>query len=291
MRVDQIELQRLGEGGEHPASLEARAGAFLHGARAVGGLAESEIRAIERQLGKPRRARPPVLVPALIALAVLLVTGTVMAVIGVWRPILPKLGSVEAPSGSRSVARARTRVRPEVTALATPVPAPVAAPPAAIVPSPSQREPAPRRIARAEAPPPATPLKEALPPEGALSVEARSLADALARWRRDAKAEQALALLAEHDRRFPRGALGIESKVARAEILLGLARKAQALAVLDSLTLGSLPRARELETLRGELRAQSGRCSEARADLEHVLSITKNDELGRRAARALASCP
>jgi hypothetical protein len=292
MRVDQIELQRLGEGGEHPASLEARAGAFLHSARAVGGLAESEIRAIERQLARPRRARPPVLVPALIALAVLLVTGTVMAVMGVWRPFLPSVSSVEAPSGSRPVARARTRVRPEVTPLAPPVPAPAAELPVALAPAPSQHEPAPRRIARVEPPPVVAPsLKEALPAEGALSVEARSLADALARWRRDGKAEQALALLAEHDRRFPRGALAIESKVARAEILLGLARKPAALAVLDSLTLETLPRARELATLRGELRAQAGRCREARVDLEPVLSITKSDELGRRAARALTICP
>lgn len=292
MRVDPMELQRLGEGGEHPASLEARAGAFLHGARALDGLGESEIRAIERQLGKQRRARPPVLVPALAALAVLLVTGTVMAVMGVWRPLLPRIGG-EPPPVTQPAARARTRVRPHVTPLAPPVPAPSAEPPAVVaVPSPAQREPAPRRIARVESPSPAAPtVKEALPAEGALSVEARSLADALARWRRDGKAEQALALLAEHDRRFPRGALGIESRVARAEILLGLARKPQALAVLDSLTLGPLPRARELETLRGELRAQSGRCGEARADLEHVLSISKSDELGRRAARALASCP
>jgi hypothetical protein len=170
--------------------------------------------------------------------------------------------------------------------------APAAEPAAAnATPAPPPREQAPRRIARVEPTPPAPVLKEAPPAEGALSVEARSLADALARWRREGKAEQALALLAEHDRHFPRGALGIEAKVARAEVLLGLARKAQALAVLDSLVLASLPRARELETLRGELRAQSGRCSEARADLEQVLSIDSHDDLGRRATRALAICP
>lgn len=292
MRDDPMELQRLGEGGEHPASLEARAGAFLREARVLNGLRETEIRAIERQLGRKRRARP-VLVPALAALAVLLVTGTVMAVMGVWRPFLPTLGGDEASSVTRPAARARPRARPSVTPLTPPVPVPTLESPVVEVdPTPAQREPASRRIARVEPQPaPAPAVREAIPPEGALSVEARSLADALARWRRDGKAEQALALLAEHDGRFPRGALGIEAKVARAEILLGLARKAQALAVLDSLTLASLPRARELRTLRGELRAQSGRCGEARVDLEPVLSIGRNDELGRRAARALASCP
>jgi hypothetical protein len=294
MRVDDMELQRLGQGGEPPASLEARAGAFLHAARATTGLAESEIRAIERQLGQPGRARPSLLVPALVGLTVLLVTGTVMAVIGGWRPRLSKLGSGDPPFDSQSVARARTRVRTEVTPMALPAPAaPAEERPAAVfVQPPLRREPAPHRISRVEIPPPAAPApNEAPTPEGALSVEARSLANALARWRRDAKAEQALALLAEHDHRFPHGALGIESRVARAEILLGLSRRAQALAVLDSLTLSSLPRARELETLRGELRAQFGRCTEARADLARVMSITEGDDLGKRAARALATCP
>jgi hypothetical protein len=294
MRVDQRELQRLGEGGEAPDSLEGRAGRFLHGARALAGLAESEIRAIERRLGRRQRARPPLLVPALVALAVLLVTGSVLAIIGVWRPRLPGTDTGEAPSSHSPIARAKPRARPEVMPLAPPtLVAPAVERPVALpAPSPAQREPAPRRISRVEPTPPVAPaLAAAPPPEGALSVEARSLADALARWRRDGKAEHALALLAEHDRRFPRGALGIEAKVARAEILLGLSRKPQALAVLDSLTLGSLPRARELATLRGELRAQAGRCSDARVDLERVLSITKDDELGKRAARALAICP
>ena len=117
------------------------------------------------------------------------------------------------------------------------------------------------------------------------------MADALARWRHDGKAEAALALLTVHERRYPQGALSGEARVARAEILLALSRKEQALAVLDSLTLTSLPRARELATLRGELRAQAGRCQDARADLARVLSNTATDDLGKRASRALAVCP
>jgi hypothetical protein len=128
------------------------------------------------------------------------------------------------------------------------------------------------------------------PREGALSAEAQSLSAALARWRRDGNAEAALALLDVHERRFTRGALGVEAKVARAEILLALVRRDQALVVLDSLALAGLPRARELETIRGELRAQHGRCQEARADLAPV-SVGGNDDLSRRAARAMATCP
>lgn len=124
-----------------------------------------------------------------------------------------------------------------------------------------------------------------------LGVEARSLADALERWRRDGNGEAALTLLAGHERRYPRGALWVETRVARAEILLSLSRNPEALAALDSLSLANLPRARELSTLRGELRAQAGRCAEARVDLARVLSSTETDELGKRARRALSSCP
>jgi hypothetical protein len=139
---------------------------------------------------------------------------------------------------------------------------------------------------------PASPSpSEIAPSEGALSIEARSLADALARWRRDGNARAALALLGAHDQRFPHGALAVESKVARAEILLALRRGDQALAVLDSLVLQGLPRARELAAIRGELRAQTGRCREARVDLLNVLRDTASDELGKRATLALGQCP
>jgi len=133
-------------------------------------------------------------------------------------------------------------------------------------------------------------LAEEVPVENALSAEARSLSAALARWRRDGNAQAALALLVAHERRFTHGALSVESKVARAEILLALARRDQALVVLDSLALAGLPRARELETIRGELRAQHGRCQDARADLARV-SAGVDDELSKRAARAMAGCP
>jgi hypothetical protein len=117
------------------------------------------------------------------------------------------------------------------------------------------------------------------------------LADALARWRRDGNAEAALALLGAHEHHFVNGALSVEAKVARAEILLVLGRSDQALVVLDSLSVASLPRARELQTLRGELRSQAGRCREARADLSRVVIDTTADDLGRRASLALAKCP
>lgn len=153
------------------------------------------------------------------------------------------------------------------------------APAAAVAPTPTV-EPAPAPTSR-----PVT-----VQPSAA-GAEARSLAEALERWRRQGRADAALSLLDEHDRRFPRGLLHVESRVARAEILLALGRTLPALGVLDGLNLSGLPRSRELETLRGDLRAQAGRCSDARADLNTVLKLGRDDELGRRAARALRLCP
>jgi hypothetical protein len=290
MRADKMEMQRLGEGGEHPSSLEARAGAFLHEACPTTGLRETEIGAIGERLfqrGRPRAGMR--LVPVFAALAVLFAAGTVMAVVSGWRPRVPFLENSDETPGSPATPPAKARSRS--TALVVPIPAPFEpeyAQPSEPAPAAGARPlPTARRIARAEnSPASASPL-----PEGALSVEARSLADALARWRRDGNAEAALALLATHERRFPSGALWVESRVARAEILLALSRREQALAVLDSLGLANLPRARELQTLRGELRAQAGRCQDARADLSPVLSRTATDDFGKRAARALATCP
>jgi hypothetical protein len=303
MQAEEKHVRQLGRGGESPSSLEARAGAFLGEARATVGLTDAEIGAIEGRLVHRRRARRRMrLWPVLAALTLLLVAGSVMALVGGWRPRLPFVRSTPEtgmPTSSRS-AKPRTSSKTAgateldtvttepsgAESMATAAPAPVPAPHAL---------PLGRRWARQEpAPPAAAPLTtvRARPPaEGALSVEARSLADALARWRRAGDAETALGLLDAHDRRFPRGALSVESKVARAEILLALARRDQALVVLDSLDLASLPRARELETIRGELRVQAGRCRDARADLDRVLQDTAMDDFGRRASHAMAKCP
>jgi hypothetical protein len=261
---------------------------FLESARPKTGLAETDIGAIEKRLlGRERARRGLRLSPVLVALAVLLVAGTVMALAGGWRPRAFFASFMGSQNDMPSPAPAKARAKGQGGTAAVPI----APQPTPTIPE-ARPQPAPRRLARAGNSPASAPeVKELAPPEGPLSVEARSLADALASWRRDGKAEAALALLAVHQRRFPHGALWVESQVARAEILLALARSEQALAVLDSLTLANLPRARELQTLRCELRAQAGRCQDARADLIRVLSTTASDELGKRASRALSACP
>jgi hypothetical protein len=286
------ELRPLGEGCADPSSLEAKAGDFLRQAKPTTGLSDREIASIASRLSGPRpRTRAWRLVPALAIIFVCLLAGTVVALVGGWRlPFVGRPSVQDSPRSSEPRAR-KGRASPA----ASPVSLPTSPEPTLIASDPPATPPETRAVAPARRGPkhePAEAPREAPAVQpSALSNEARSLADALTRWRRDDQAETALAMLAEHDRRFPRGALAIESRVARAEILLTLGRKAEALTVLDHLVLAGLPRARELHTLRGELRAQMGRCPEARVDLSTVINATAGDEFGRRAARALANCP
>jgi TolA-binding protein len=135
----------------------------------------------------------------------------------------------------------------------------------------------PRPLAIAETPPPqAAPspvpaVIELAPPDPTTSaeVEAASLATALRALRHQGDARTALALLDEHARRFPRGALAAEVALARLQTLLALGRDDEALSALDA---QPRPLAPELGVLRGELRAGRGRCIEAIADFEAVMT-------------------
>jgi hypothetical protein len=152
-------------------------------------------------------------------------------------------------------------------------------------------------LAPAPSPPVLTPVSERPSPskpiaeDDPISAESRSFSAALAQWHRDHNAEAALAALDVHERRFPRGQIRLEAKLLRAEILLQQDRGREALSLLDSVSLSGLPRGRELQTVRGELRVKYGRCPEGRRDLDHVLMKDRADSLGRRAARAISLCP
>jgi hypothetical protein len=161
-------------------------------------------------------------------------------------------------------------------------PAPTAAAPMAQLPTiPAWSTPRPSTAA------PSTPS----PREDPISAESQSFSAALAQWHRDHNAEAALAALDLHERRFPHGQIRLEAKLLRAEILLQQGRGREALSLLDGVSLSGLPRGRELQTVRGELRVKFGRCAEGRRDLEHVLVKDRTDALGRRATRALLLCP
>ena len=127
--------------------------------------------------------------------------------------------------------------------------------------------------------------------ENPIVAESRSFATVIEPWHRTHNAGATLALLDAHERRYPSGHMRLESRVLRAEIFWAQGRESEALDVLDSLSLSGIPRARELQTVRGELRIKAGRCAEGRRDLGDVLEKGVADALAKRATRAISHCP
>ena len=147
----------------------------------------------------------------------------------------------------------------------------------------------PREGTRPEEAPTPTPsvAQQASP----IVAESHSLASVIEPWHRTHNASAALALLDAHEQRYPNGHMRLETRMLRAEIYLAQAREAEALAVLDSVALSGIPRARELQTVRGELRIKAGRCPEGKRDLSDVLEKSVADSLAKRATQALHHCP
>lgn len=298
---------------------------FLHQARTVRDLDPAQVARVARRLRRSEvRPRRALLWPALAVVVLTMVAGAALAVAqgGLHAlPIVSSLFSPEPPSHRKDVPHGRhVRVLPKASVpdpsmvgsssalspssepTVTPAPTAPAVPPhaapqqgEAATPLPSPREPQ-RRVAPRE---PETFIAyhrergsdrsgEAQDP---IVAEGRSFAAVIESWHHRHDADAALGLLDAHEHRFPAGGMGIEARVLRAEILLAQSREADALNVLETVSLWRLPRARELQTVRGELLAKAGRCPEARADLGSVLEKNVADGLAQRAARALSHCP
>jgi TolA-binding protein len=130
-------------------------------------------------------------------------------------------------------------------------------------------------ILNAPTPPPAPstapePALERVAPS-AIAVEQALLGQAVRMLRDGHDARTALALLAEHAERFPKGALAAEGTIVRIEALLALGRRDEALSVLDTAPLASLPNGDEQLVVRGELRAANRRWREAKQDFDEAL--------------------
>jgi hypothetical protein len=121
--------------------------------------------------------------------------------------------------------------------------------------------------------------------------ESRSFASVIEPWHRTHDGSATLSLLDVHERRYPSGYMRLESRMLRAEIYLMQGRESEALSILDTLSLAGIPRARELRTVRGELRIRAGRCAEGKRDLVDVLEKGLADSLAKRAAQAISHCP
>ncbi len=122
------------------------------------------------------------------------------------------------------------------------------------------------------------------------ATETAALEAAVTALRRHADPRGALRLLDQAGARFPRAELQTEWATLRAEALLAVGDKKQALRVLDLLPTGAPAFNRRLHVARGELRADQNRCAEAIADFQSVLSTFPHDDEDERALRGRGAC-
>jgi hypothetical protein len=269
---------------------------FLNRAQKLRGLSSMQFQRIENRLShtiRPKRRR--LLLPALAALFLVLIAGTAIAH-GVDLSRLPIIGAL-FPARRQSPAAETPRPRqqpvrvPSVAATRAGVMVPTTPPVVIAMPSPIVK-PVPVRTPTIHTVPRVTLGMTPTGPAGEpIQAESRSFSAALGKWHHDHDAKAALAALDVHERRFPSGQMQLEAWLLRAEIVLHQGREREGLALLDRMSLPALPRARELQTVRGELRVKYGRCTEGRQDLDDVLAKDSADGLARRAARAISRCP
>jgi len=271
------------------SDVERESLAFLNRARKLRGLSSIQFQRIEYRLThtiRPKRRR--LWVPALAAFCLVLIAGAAIAH-GVDLARFPLIGALftahkQSPAPEMPPARKQPAGVPSVAT----APADVVARPS---PSPIVKPEPFRAPTIARGPRVALGTSPTRPATEPIQAESQSFSAALAEWHRDHDAKAALAALEVHERRFPVGQMQLEARLLRAEILLRLGREREALALLDRMYLPALPRGRELQTVRGELRIKYGRCPEGLRDLEEILAKDRTDELARRAARAVSLCP
>ena len=300
--------------------------AFLHQARNDRALQPAEVERIARRLkGRKYRPRRVMLGPALATLGLVLVVGTTFAVAKGGLRSLPIVGPLFMPASPTGETRPEKRRRPATAKPATEnapaakagsetTPASTIEPARTLVPEVAQTSKPAARPARlggphlrnlalrdpgysregertTRTPESSAPLAASHNDENPIVAESRSFASVIEPWHRTHDPNATLALLDAHERRYPSGHMRLESRVLRAEIYLAQGRETAALSVLDSLSLSGIPRARELQTVRGELRIKAGRCAEGKRDLGDVLEKSVADHLARRAAQAISHCP
>jgi hypothetical protein len=185
-----------------------------------------------------------------------------------------------APASDREARRGR---HARVLAVEPPAPATPETPPATPVEVEPPPAPSPHRQA-------ARPAAVVTPPPPPPPSEAGVLAGAFHELRSSGDARAALRALDDYDRRFPTGALRGESRIARAEALLALDRRREALPLLDGLEATGAALTRDVRVARGELLAEAGRCPEAVGDFDAVLAASAGDASGGRALYGRASC-
>jgi hypothetical protein len=122
------------------------------------------------------------------------------------------------------------------------------------------------------APEPPSPQPQVAPTAKPMLSDQTLFGQALRKLRAENDAAGALAALREHKTAYPKSALSGERTALEVESLLALHRDKDALAMLDTVALETLPRSGERFVVRGELRAAAKRWLEAKADFEHALA-------------------
>jgi hypothetical protein len=103
------------------------------------------------------------------------------------------------------------------------------------------------------------------------------LGQAMRSLRREHEPAAALDILARHTALFPQSPLSGERTQLEIEALLALKRNPEALLRLDAMELGRIPLGAERLVVRGELRCQARRWSEAAADFDQALTHVSVD--------------
>jgi len=280
------------------ATTEEALGAVLRRVRAATEPSDAAVARLALRIDAEARSTHRRLLWRLVAAAALIMAtgGAVGAALHRWRRAGVAAGGREAMVApaprsdeahpSRRGGRAATAAGPAAPAAAEPpaAPAPSVAP-ADLAPAPS----APSRVTPGSAATardrPSARLARSVP-----SSEASVLDSAFRQLRASGDASAAMRSLDEYDRRFPDGALRSEARVARAEALLMLDRRAEALRWLEELDGDGNPLTRDVLISRGELRAEDGRCPDALRDFDAVLVARASDLPGGRALYGRASC-
>jgi hypothetical protein len=260
---------RLSAGGASDPAL-SRVGELVRDAAEPEPLPDAAVERVFRRLTRsPARFGSPKLRRLAVVLAVLGVATVAVGRFALTRtaPPAPPAPAI-APSVSVSVAR----------------PQPTARLPRAPLPPPPV-EPVAPSVARA---PSSTVLPPATP-ESRLAAESKVLEPAIAALRRERDPARALTLLGSYEAAFPHGVLSLEARVLRADALLALGRRSEALVLLDALPLDRVGRGVELRLVRAELRA-SGDCRSALPDFDRVLSGAPASGIEERALRGRSLC-
>jgi hypothetical protein len=244
----------------------------------------AEIEAAAQRRRRLSVGEPRFLLAAAVAAVLLLVAGGVAVSRG-WLDRVPwsrptaEVGNPPAPARPRVARHAAGPVAPQPV----PAPPPEMAPPKV----PVIAKPVGRPRSHRAGPPPA--VVSASSPSPALA-EVTQMRDALKKLRADRDPAGAMPLLDDYDRRFPGGLLHDEVSAMRIEALMALDRTGEALEKVEALPDSLVARWPRLRIVRGELRANHGRCADAMADFAALLFRPSDDEIRGRAGAGRDAC-